>query len=311
MIKHLLFCAILLSVSYSDSHTIKELQEEFHKDVIELNIFKKRFSKYIKNACKDDLRCQRNTVQKLKSWESVQNDKKLHYYFKQKSKKLQFDEEYWKEIVHKLHSKNIFLDHSQFVSVIDLEKQLYIITLWDDQSEDFHFIGKDFISSGNINREKEVKRGEDHYLKTPSGVFKSGKGWRSDGKFSDDNITLGYGKKDRYIFYFGKQQSIRYNTFDKNKQKIYDPEKWQLITDHLDFAIHAHSSSRSLGVPNSHGCIRMTDELNRFLDNNSILHKNMFEDKKWIHKYAKEPNDPKYYDFAGEYLIVFDTVAQN
>lgn len=300
-----------MSVSYSDRHTIEKLQQQFHNDVIELNIFKKRFGSYIKNACNDNLACHRKTVKKLKSWESVQNDKTLQYYFKKKSKKLQFDEQYWNRIVGKLHSKNIFLDHSQFVSVIDLEKQLYIVTLWDDESKKFYFIGKDFISSGDINREKEVKRGEDHYLKTPSGVFKSGKGWRSDGKVSKDNVTLGYGQKDRYIFYFGKQQSIRYNTFDKNKQKIYDPEKWKIITDHLNFAVHAHSSSRPLGVPNSHGCIRMTDELNRFLDNNSILHKNMFEGTKWIHKYSKKPNDPKYYDFAGEYLIIFDTVTQN
>jgi len=311
MIKHLLFFTLLISFSYSNIHNIKELQEQFHTDVIELNIFKKRFNSYINKACKDNLRCHRDTVKKLKSWESVQSDKKLQYYFKKKSEKLQFDEKYWKKIVHQLHSKNILLDHSQFVSVIDLEKQLYIVTLWDNQSEKFYFIGKDLISSGDMQREKEVKSGEDHYLKTPSGIFRSGTGWRSDGKVSDDNVTLGYGKKDRYVFYFGKQQSIRYNTFDKNKQKIYDPKKWKLITDQLDFAIHAHSSSRSLGVPNSHGCIRMTDELNRFLDNNSILHKNMFEGKKWLHKYSKEPNEPKYYDFAGEYLIVFDTVSQN
>ena len=63
-----------------------------------------------------------------------------------------------------------------------------------------------------------------------------------------------------------------------------------------------------MGEPNSHGCIRMTDELNRFLDNNSILHKNMLEGNKWLHKYVKEPNNTKYQNLAGEYLIIFDKV---
>ncbi len=112
----------------------------------------------------------------------------------------------------------------------------------------------------------------------------------------------------RYVFYFGKQKSIRYNTFDKNHNKIYDTKKWKLITDKLEFALHSHKSDKPMGKPYSHGCIRMSDELNRFLDNYLVLHKHMFDGKKWLHKYSKEPNDPKYNELAGEYLIIFDKI---
>lgn len=308
MIKSILFITILLSTCYSNTTDVKALQEQFNKDVIELNVFKKRFGTYLEKTCNDDITCYKNIITKLKSWNTVQTDHKLKYILSKKTEKLKYDETYWNNLLKKLYNKNINLTNSQFVSVIDLEKQLYIITLWDNQTKEYKFIGKDLISSGNIEREREIKFGDDHYLKTPAGIFISKNGWRSDGKKSDDNVTLGYGHKDRYVFYFGKQDTIRYNTFDKNKQKIYDPEKWKLITDQLNLAVHSHKSSMPMGQPNSHGCIRMTDELNRFLDNNSILHKNMFKDEKWLHKYSKEPNDPKYYGFAGEYLIIFDKI---
>jgi len=308
MIKSILLITILLSTCYSNTANVKELQEQFNKDVIELYVFKKRFGTYLEKICNDDINCYKNKITELKSWNTVQEDNKLKYILSKKTQKIKYDETYWNNVLDKLYNKNINLTNSQFVSVIDLEKQLYIVTLWDNQTKEYKFIGKDLISSGNMEREREIKFGDDHYLKTPAGIFKSHNGWRSDGKKSDDNVTLGYGQKDRYIFYFGKQNTVRYNTFDKNKQKIYDPDKWKLITDQLNLAVHSHKSSKPMGQPNSHGCIRMTDELNRFLDNNSILHKNMFKKDKWLHKYSKEPSDPKYFNFAGEYLIIFDKI---
>jgi len=238
--------------------------------------------------------------------EFAQNVLELNVY--KKKSFLKFDPNYWNTIVSKLQMKELDLNSSQFISVVDLKKQLFIITFWDENKKLFSYIGNDFISSGNINREKEVKFGENHYLKTPTGVFISNHGWRSTGKKKKDNITLPYGAKDRYIFYFGKQETIRYNTFDKDRNKIYDQDKWKIISDTLDFAVHSHRSSKPMGKPYSHGCIRMTDELNKFLDNNSILHKNVFKNKSWIHKYAKKPKHSKYRDFAGEYLIIFDKI---
>ena len=37
-------------------------------------------------------------------------------------------------------------------------------------------------------------------------------------------------------------------------------------------------------------------------------YKNILKGDKWLHKYAREPSDPKYHNFAGEYLIIFDKI---
>jgi hypothetical protein len=306
--KSLLFITIFTITSFANTANIEDLQKEFKKEVLELNAYKKRFSSFLYEECGIDSVCYKRTVERMKTWESVQADKELKHLLTNKYSRLTYDDEYWHNLLNKLKNKDIDLSYTQFVSIIDLDKQLYIVTLWDQEKQEFEYIGKDLISSGNMNREGEVKYGEDHYLKTPAGVFKSKYGWRSEGKRGTDKASLGYGYKDRYIFYFGKQTSIRYNTFDQNRKKIYNPDKWQLIKDQLEFAVHSHKSSKPMGQPNSHGCIRMTDELNRFLDNNSILHKNMLEGEKWLHKYAQEPSEPKYHNLAGEYLIIFDKV---
>ncbi len=310
MIKVILFFTILISAININANTkdIQQLQKEFQENVIEVNVFRKRYAKFIKRNCEDDFKCIKKEIETLKSWETVKNDNILKYILNKKQKTTKYDNTYWNQLLEKLQNKQLHLDATQFISVIDLENQLYIVILWDNDTKEFNYIGKDLISSGNIYRESEVKFGEDHYLKTPSGVFESKIGWRSDGKYSDDNTTQGYGVKNRYVFYFGKQDTIRYNTFDKEKNKIYDPDKWKLITDTLDFAIHSHKSSKPMGEPNSHGCVRMSDELNRFLDNNLVLHKKMFDGNKWLHKYSQEPNTPKNYNFAGKYLIVIDNI---
>ncbi|MEA3512216.1 MAG: L,D-transpeptidase [Campylobacterota bacterium] len=307
--KKLLLTLYIVTFSFANVKHIETLQQEFQKNVIELNIYQKRYGSYIKNNCDIDITCTKEVISLLKSWDTVKNDKSLKFLLNRKKDKIKYDEQYWSKINYKLKEKKVTPEKSEFVSVVDLEKQLYIVTFWDNQSKKFHFIGQDFISSGNIQREAEIVWGDDHYLKTPSGIFKSTKqGWRSDGKVSEDNVTLGYGEKDSYVFYFGKQETIRYNTFDRNGTKIYEKDKWKLITDKLDFALHSHKSSAPMGEPNSHGCIRMTEELNKFVDNNLILHKNLFEDKKWLHRYSKAPRQPKNYNFAGEYLIVFDKI---
>lgn len=314
MIRNVLFLTTLISFCFAniEQNNVKILQEEFKQEVIELNAFKKRYGHFLNRACADkDLECYKRSIARLKSWESVQDDKQLKKLLSKKESRLNYDENYWEKLVDKLKTKKIKLNGSQFVSIIDLEKQMYIVTLWDEATQQFNYIGNDLISSGNIYRESEVKWGDDHYLKTPAGVFKSKYGWRSDGKLNEDQRTLGYGYKDRYIFYFGVQTSIRYHTFDENNNKIENPDEWKLIKDQLNFAVHSHKSSKPMGEPNSHGCIRMTDELNRFLDNNSILHKNMLQGNKWLHKYAKEPDNPKYLNYAGEYLIIFDEVHSN
>jgi hypothetical protein len=120
--------------------------------------------------------------------------------------------------------------------------------------------------------------------------------------------TLGYGYKDRFVFYFGKQKSIRFNIFDQNGTKIDDVDQWKKIIDELDFALHSHKSTKGFGQPHSHGCVRMSDELNRFLDNNMVLHKSMLENSEWKSHYTKPPKNPTNQSLAGQYLIIFDKI---
>jgi len=308
MLKTILIIITFINLLFSNDLDIKKLQNNFITDVIELNIYKKRFSTFLHNNCNKDYSCLKTQIARLKTWESVQKDKKLHKTLTQKLSKTSYDKEYWNKILTKIEQKNIHLNESQFISIIDLRNQYFIVALWDNISKEYQYIGRDLISTGNIKREAEIKFGENHYLKTPAGVFETQLGWRSDGKKNEDNVTLGYGEKDRFVFYFGKHETIRYNTFDKNGNKIQNPDKWRLIRDKLDFALHSHKSSLPMGTPNSHGCVRTTDELNRFLDNNLVLHKNVLNGSEWKHKYAKAPESPTYYNLAGKYLIVFDNI---
>jgi hypothetical protein len=308
MIRLIVVQLFLVTFLLGEDLDIKKLQNEFIENVIELNVYKKRYSQFLNKKCQKDYICLQEQIQRLKTWESVQNDKILKKLLKKKLLKTLYDKEYWEKVLTKITQTNINLKQSQFISIIDLENQYFIVALWDNETKQYNYIGRDLISSGNIKREAEVKLGENHYLKTPAGVFETKQGWRSDGKKKDDNFTLGYGEKDRYIFYFGKHETLRYNTFDKEGNKIQNPDKWRLIRDKLDFALHSHRSSMPMGTANSHGCVRTTDELNRFLDNNLVLHKNLLNGTQWRHKYAKAPELPAYYNLAGKYLIVLDNI---
>ena len=198
--------------------------------------------------------------------------------------------------------------YTQFVILIDLSQQILLLTIWDQQKQDFFPIGFDYISSGDINREIETKKGEDHYVKTPAGLFDIKSGWRSNGKMNDENTSKPYGEKGRFVFFFGIQDSVRYNTFDRDGNKIKDKDKWVLIKDKLSLAIHAHSGVETFGKPQSHGCIRMSEELNKFLDNNFVLFAHLLDGKKWTHPYEPEPKEPKNHELAGKYILIVDSV---
>jgi len=288
--RYLSLVFIFLSISYGYIINVNDLQKEFNNDVHTTHIFRLRYHSYLHKKCNDNLTCMQNKINIIKNWKSVQNDTKLKYYFNKFENLYDIDKKYFELINKKLKQKHIPLQHTQYVSVIDLSKQLYILTIWDQTTNIFHYIGKDYISSGNIFREYVTKIGDDHYFKTPSGVFQIKGGWRSNGKVNKDKKTLGYGVKNRYIFYFGKQKSIRYNVRNKNKQKIQDVDKWKLITGYLEFAMHAHQSSKPMGKPYSHGCVRTTDELNRYMEKHHIL--------------TTTKNKLIY----GQYLIIFDKI---
>ena len=120
------FISILFFFNYSiyaNTLDINALQEEFIKEVIELNVFKKRYDKYLNKRCADDIVCLEKFIENLKKWDTVQNDNSLDKIYKSKTKLLENDQLYWEKLQLKLQEKNLDLKHSQFVSVIDLDKQ--------------------------------------------------------------------------------------------------------------------------------------------------------------------------------------------
>lgn len=280
MLLRIFFASLLLSSVLNAITTfyVNKIREDFHNKVV-LEPLKAKYTK-------QDL-----------------IDKAL----KERDKKFTLDDKYFKKAKKHLWKNKDTFKHSQFITLIDLSKQVLIVTLWDIRENIFYPIGFDFISSGDINREGEVKKGEDHYVKTPAGLFKIKSGWRSLGdSMKKSKNTKPYGKKGRFVFFFGEQKSIRYNTFDKNGKKITDKKKWTLIKDNLQLAMHAHSNSKYFGQPKSHGCIRMGDNLNKFLDNNFVFFKHLLKDKKWAHPYENPPKSPKNQEIAGNYALIID-----
>nr|WP_321265451.1 L,D-transpeptidase [uncultured Sulfurimonas sp.] len=270
---------LLSTLLYSTEFNVKKMQKDFHTTVV----LKPLYEKY-------------------------KNKSKVKKAIQKRAKRFRVYNFYWKRAKVLLAKQMKHLKSSQFLSLVDLSNQVLIVVLYDKPMKDFYPIGFDFISSGNIDREKEVKNGEDHYFKTPTGFFNIKSGWRSDGELNIDKFTLPYGEKDRFVFYFGEQDSFRYSTFDKNNKKIKDSKNYKLINGKLKFAMHAHKSTAPLGTPQSHGCIRMSNDLNIYLDNNLVFFKHLYDGKKWTHPYKKPPTKPKHYDLAGEFMLVVDSI---
>ncbi len=310
----------------STTKTVQQLQKEFIEKVIVESKYKSRFKNYLSNLCGDiylNDKCVEQKIAFIKTWDTVIEDQVLHKSLKKRIERLaldknkfdnnilELDPQYWEKTKKKLKDKLLYanLDKSQFVSIIDLSRQKIIIALYDFEYDDFFPVGVDLISSGNMDREASVQYGEDHYFDSPKGIFRTRGGWRSDGEVNE-NGTLGYGAKDRYIFYLGRQSSVRYNTFDKERNKIQDKSKWKLIKDELEFAMHAHESDMPLGGAYSHGCIRTSNELNKFLDSNLVLHRNNLDQNSlsWKQRYVPSPKEPKNHTLAGEYVIIVDKI---
>ena len=311
MSKFIFLLLIFTTTLFSTNLNIKDLQKLFYDEVIVVNIYKKYFSSYLDLRCEtEDTYCFKESITNISSWESTEQNKKLQNDLRNRKNKTYISNKYFDKLVKKVDDKiaNKIFFYSQFITVVDLNRQLFVVLYYDDKKDKYHFIGSDLISSGDINREAEVKKGQDHYLKTPTGIFTISKGWRSKGEYSLDKKTLGYGEKGRFIYYVGKHETIRYNTFTKDGKKMYNKKDWELITDTLNLAIHSHKSTAKMGKAYSHGCIRMTDELNFFLDNQLVLHKNFFKNGKWKLKYAKEPKSLENKNIAGKYLIIFDKI---
>ena len=291
---------------------IKLLQHTFYKKVLINNIYHKRFFKTLEKKCLlSDGHCFRKEIKKLQKQYSLLNDSKLQKLYNKHVLEQISTDLYIKKLKSYLRKHISYFENSQFITFIDISKQLLFLLIYEKKHDTFHLIGKDLISTGDIHREKEVIIGDDHFLKTPTGIFEIKSGWRSEGEILDDKSTLPYGQKDRYVFYFGHQESVRYNTFDQNGTKLTEKKEWTLIKDKLSFALHAHQSSRQLGKASSHGCIRISNELNFFLDNHHVLHQKTIKEDKWVSRFSQAPMNPKYQNIAGRYLFIVDSLPKD
>lgn len=72
--------------------------------------------------------------------------------------------------------------------------------------------------------------------------------------------------------------------------------------------MHSHESSKPMGIPNSHGCIRITHELNLFLDENLVLHKNNLNKSHLLPQDISPEQMPLKIKYAGKYLIVVNKI---
>ena len=263
------------------ANIVYDLRKDFFHNVVEKQLLKLDSQKDIKEAIKQRKKQSILSSYDIKRYETI--------------------------IIENIGKNN--LQDNEYFSIVNIKKQIYSILLYLKDEDKFYLIGSDLISSGNKNREVEVKYGEDHYFDTPTGVFEVKKGWRSSGKFKNNKkLIQSYGKKDRFIYYFGKIRQKRYNPFIKGK-KIKYKKNYNLIDDTLNFAIHSYTNKSNpykLGQRASHGCVRMSDELNIFLDNNLVLHKNFFKNNKWYLKKSKKPENIKNLNIKGSYLFIVD-----
>jgi hypothetical protein len=310
MKKYGLLFALATVFLWGNASFIAPLQTTFFQEVNEATLYKKHYFHFLTSVCQENESCIYPTIQRLKSWKSVQENQ-----FFQKAKQSYYqrvlltDEElnsiqkYLFKIVASLP-----IQSSQFLSFLDLSQQRLSLFFYDSTTQTLHLIGSDLVSTGNMEKEKTITLGDDHYLKTPQGIFENLQGWRSKGEYNEDKQVMPYGKKGRFVFYFGRQKSIRYQIFNGDKSKIKNPQEAAIIHDYLQFALHAHESPLSLGEPHSHGCIRISNELNIFLDEFLILHANNIQNGRWKNPTAKKPQNFPKLPFTGKYLIIVDKI---
>ena len=302
-VKFILSIILLNTYLHANTYDIKLIKGEFQNQVVLEPLYNKYYVKSLEKACKN----KRKECYGLRLSNFMQK-KYVKRALKKRDERFKLDDKYITQVQFHMRSEMWRLTSDEFITLVDLSHQIFALLLWDNDTKTLEPIGFDFISSGDIDREKEVKKGDDHFLKTPAGFFPIVSGWRSDGKVFEDKFTMPYGEKDRFVFFFGIQKSVRYNTFKRDGTKMNKPKDYKLITDKLNFAIHTHVSKKSLGVPASHGCIRMSHELNVFLDNNLVFFKHLYKNRGWIHPYKKAPTSPKNYELAGEYMLIIDEI---
>ncbi|MFZ5810804.1 MAG: L,D-transpeptidase family protein [Thermodesulfobacteriota bacterium] len=147
---------------------------------------------------------------------------------------------------------------SQYFVYVDRNpaRQLLFVGYYDAGTETVELLGADLVSTGLL------RRGQDSFL-TPTGVFEhlpDNFGYRAKGT-KNERGWRGLGGKGSRVWDFGFQQGPR-----EFRRGVYESQ--------MRLLMHAtdpdHGEPR-LGGMDSKGCVRVSADMNRFLDRRSIL----------------------------------------
>lgn len=151
---------------------------------------------------------------------------------------------------------------SQYFIVVDssFKKQNLMLAFWDSTTQSFQL-------SSNLAKISTGRTGKVHHYITPTGwleqIPENGT-YRAQGTKNSNGIR-GYGVKGMRVWDFGWQNA--YTGWMKR------PEVHQ-----IRMQMHATDPQfleQRLGNPASQGCIRLSSEINQFLDNHAIIDKNI------------------------------------
>lgn len=208
------------------------------------------------------------------------------------------DKDYEKKIILKvliffstLKSKRHIPD--QFFVFIDRnpDKQIAFVGIFESSRYKIHKIGVDKISTGNNKRAG--------YWLTPIGIYANSLefvGWRAEGT-KNSKGWMGLGRKGSRIWDFGWQVT------EKKPNSKLDERKIRLLLHSTD----PFDGEKKLGSAASQGCIRISSQLNNFLDHYGIIDSEYEKNrnKKRISWLLKK--DRQVSPLAGKYVIVEDS----
>jgi len=181
------------------------------------------------------------------------------------------------------------INESQYFLYADRhpKRQLIFVCFFDHENKEIVEIGRDKISTGNPQRKGD-------YFFTPTGIFKNtieNSSYRALGTKNEQGWR-GLGEKGSRVWDFGWQRSYKI----VNNVKMY-----------IDIRLLLHATDpdlgeQRLGGQDSKGCIRISGNLNKFLDYFGIIDKDYEKRQHWSLKKDRQP-----VSYQGEYLLVGDS----
>lgn len=181
------------------------------------------------------------------------------------------------------------INENQYFLYVDRnpERQLIFVCFLDKENKKIIEIGRDKVSTGNPQRKGD-------YFFTPVGVFRNtveNSSYRALGTKNEQGWR-GLGEKGSRVWNFGWQRSYKI----VNNAKVFIDIRLLLHATDPDFG------EQRLGEQDSKGCIRISGNLNKFLDHFGIIDRDYEKHNHWL---LKKDREPVFYQ--GEYLLVGDS----